>query len=418
MLRFLQMNLIVLLGLSLGVQAAYAQSKVLTYDKQGRVTGALEFKQKSKTTAPKPGASTFNPDTAFEQDILIAFDPPKGFERKIRSKGFQVLQNIKLGSVGGQLVRIKIPRGLSVKEANRVLSRLLPGTLIDNNTYFDPSAMGYLNRETANPRAKAGWEKLSPTCGKGLRIGQIDAGVDLKHPALKGQDIKYRVFTNPGGTPAPAGHGTAVAAMLVGTPAWGGLQPGATLFAANMFELNSTGKAVGSAIGLLRAVDWMIGQKVHAVNVSLAGSDNKVVRKAFDLAKKHNLILVASVGNWGRSDKPAFPAAYQHVLAVTAIKEDDRIYDHANTGSYVDFAAPGVAVFTAMPGGRGKIQSGTSYAAPYVTVMAAILSQGGKTPNVKTLRRILIGASSDLGRPGKDNVFGYGKIKARPVCKS
>lgn len=418
MLKIMWMSLVVCVGFGLAVNTASAQSKVLTYDKQGRVIGTQKYTPSSKSTSPKPGASQFNPDTAFEQGVLIVFDPPQGFERKIRSKGFRLLQTIKLGNIGGQIARIKTPLNMPMQDAMRTLSRLLPGTLIDTNTYFDPSGMGRADRQTANPRVKAGWQKLSPTCGKGLKLGQIDAGVDLNHPALKGQNIKYRTFSNPGATPAPGGHGTAVAAILVGTPAWGGLQPGATLYAANMFELNSTGKAVGSAVGLMKSIDWMISQKVHAINLSLAGSDNKIVRKAFDLAKKHNLILVASVGNWGRSDRPAFPAAYKHVIAVTAIKDDGRIYDHANTGRYVDFAAPGVGIFTATAGGGGKIKSGTSYSAPYVTVMAAILNQAGKTPNVNTLRKILSGATQDLGKPGRDLIFGFGKIKARPVCKS
>lgn len=402
---------------------AFAQSKVLNYDKNGHVIGAKTYQQRSKSSPSKapaqnPGASPFNPDKAFEQGVLVLSDPPKGFADKIRSKGFRVIEQVNLRNLGMTIVRVQIPSNMSVKEAIRTIGRVLPGILIDANTQFDPSAKAYVNRQTANPRAMAGWEALSGTCGRGLRLGQIDSGVALNHPALKGQDIIYKSFNKPGRFPAPAGHGTSIAAMLVGTQNWGGLLPGARLYAANMFEINEYGKMVGSAIGLLKAVDWMISQKVHAVNLSIAGSDNKLIRKAFDIAKKNHLMLVASVGNWGRSDKPAFPAAYKHVLAVTAIKEDGRVYVHANTGSYVDFAAPGVGIYTATPNGSGRATSGTSYSAPYVTVMAAILKKAGKAPTVSVLRKILKGAAQDLGKPGKDNVFGFGKIKARPVCKS
>ncbi|MBL4693547.1 MAG: S8 family serine peptidase [Magnetovibrio sp.] len=408
---------------------AQAETKVLNYDKYGNIIGSKTYQQDkrssgSKSVPQQPGASTFDPDTAYESGVLILSDPPSGYARKIRAKGFLVIERVTLYNLGMSLVRVQIPTQMNIKEAMRTLGRLLPGVSIDTNTQFYPSGQqsltrnSFVNRQTANPRMMAGWQNLSATCGKGLRLGQIDSGVALSHPALKGQDIIYRAFNSPRRFPAPAGHGTSIAAMLVGTQKWGGLVPGATLYAANMFEINEYGKMVGSAVGLLKAIDWLMSKKVHAVNLSIAGSDNKLIRKAFDVAKKHNLILVASVGNWGRSDKPAFPAAYSHVLAITAIKEDGRIYIHANTGSYVDFAAPGVGIFTATPNGRGKAASGTSYSVPYITVMAAILNRGGKAPTVSVLRNILKGATMDLGKPGKDNVFGFGKIKARPVCKS
>jgi len=362
--------------------------------------------------------STFNPDIAYEPGEVVLSDPPKGFEDKIRARGFRVMEHVTLGRLGMTLVRVKTPAGVSVPDAIKMLARELPGITIDANTQFDPSGLGSLNMSGSNPRAMAGWDNLSPTCGRGLIIGQIDSGVDVNHPALKGQNITFRAFTKSGRKPGPADHGTSVAAMLIGTPAWGGLLPGAKLYAANMFEINEQGKKVGSAVGLLRAMDWLVGLKVNAINLSIAGGDNKVVRQAFKVAKKQNMILIAAVGNWGRSDKPAYPAAYSHVVAVTATKGAELIYSHANTGSYVDFAAPGVGIYTALPGGSGKLQSGTSFATPYITVMAAILSKAGKTPTSADLRKLLRTATKDLGKTGKDNTFGYGLVKARPACKS
>ncbi|MBL4747961.1 MAG: S8 family serine peptidase [Magnetovibrio sp.] len=420
-------SLVLFLGTFLTASPSYSQSKVLTYDKNGHVIGSKTYQSKPDETSPKgqnsgasgsSGPRGFNPDTQFEPGELIISNPPEGFQDKIGAGGFSVVEYIGLGNLGMSIARIKIPSGMTIKDAKRTLARILPGVTIDANTYYDPSALRGYDRQTANPRAIAGWEDLPSTCGRGLVIGMIDAGVDLTHPALKGQDITYHAFTKPGRDPDASGHGTSVAAILIGRPEWGGLQPGAKLYAANMFEINEYGKTVGSAVGLLRAVDWMINKKVNALNLSIAGSDNEVVRQAFDIAKKKNLILVASVGNWGRADKPAFPAAYKHVIAVTAIRKNGLIYSHANTGSYVDFSALGVGIYTAVDGGGGKIQSGTSYSAPYVTVMAAILAKAGKAPTSSVLRKILSGATQDLGRPGKDNVFGFGRIMARPACRN
>ncbi|MCW8915993.1 MAG: S8 family serine peptidase [Magnetovibrio sp.] len=360
--------------------------------------------------------STFNPDRAYEPGEVIIAAPPADFEDRIRPAGFQVKEHISLGKLGLKVVRVSTPPRMSVPDAVKKLGTILPGVTIDANHQFEASALSP-GTAGSNARLMAGWHKLSPSCGKGLILGQIDSGVDTQHPALVGQKVEYKAFTKSGRKPGPKQHGTAVASMLVGNVEWGGLLPGASLYAANMFEINEKGKKVGSAVGLMKSIDWLATKNVHAVNLSIAGGDNKVVRKAFDLAKRANLLMIAAVGNWGRNDKPAYPAAYEHVVAVTATKGTELIYSHANQGKYVDFAAPGVGIYTAQPGGGGKAQSGTSFATPYITAMAAILSKAGKTPTATDLRKTLSKTTRDLGKPGKDSVYGYGYVMARPACK-
>ena len=90
----------------------------------------------------------------------------------------------------------------------------------------------------------------------------IDNGVEVNHPALKGQKVEFRSFHKKGRRPGPNDHGTAVAAIMVGKPEWGGLLPGAELKAANMFEMNEVGRVVGSSVALLRAVNWLATMKV------------------------------------------------------------------------------------------------------------------------------------------------------------
>ena len=205
--------------------------------------------------------------------------------------------------------------------------------------------------QTARPIA--GWPEASAACGGGIRIGQIDSSRrPYATPPSTASGSNFMSFHKEGRRPGPADHGTAVAAMLVGKPTWGGLLPGAELFAANMFEINETGKIVGSGMGLLKAVDWLAGKSVQVVNLSVAGGDNKVVRTAFDRARDKGLVLVAAAGNWGTDKRPAYPAAYTDVIAVTAIDDKQQPYKNANRGAYIDFAAPGVRIYTAGPARR------------------------------------------------------------------
>jgi len=266
-----------------------------------------------------------------------------------------------------------------------------------------------------------GWSKVAEGCGAGVRIGMIDAGVDTNHPALVRVDLDYREFNQPNRQPGPAEHGTAVASMMVGQPTegkgWGGLLPGAYLAAANMFEVNEKGKVVGKARGLLSAVDWIADQDVHALNLSIAGPDNRVIRKAFRKAGERGMVLIAAAGNWGSETRPAYPAAYQHVIAVTAVNANRDVYKHANRGRYIDFAAPGVRVWTAIPGG-GKFQSGTSFASPYVSVLTALAIASGARNRPDALRDLLRASAIDLGDPGRDDVFGWGLIGLERQCPS
>jgi subtilisin family serine protease len=400
-------------------RALSTQSDTISADHAAFSTTATTADQKrvlAKFNAYEGKRSTFNPDNAYEPGEVLLAEPPAGFEDKIRAAGFGVLEHVQLNRLKMSIVRVSTPSKMSVPDAVQKLSILLPGTTVAANQRYEESAAGPAIAGS-NAREMAGWDTLSPTCGVGLILGQIDSGVDMTHPALIGQNIEYYAFTKPGRKPGPPDHGTAVAGMLVGKADWGGLLPGAKLYAANMFEINENGNKVGSAVGLLKAVDWLATKHVDAVNLSIAGSDNKVVRQAFDFAKKSKLMMVAAVGNWGRADKPAYPAAYDFVVAVTATKGTELIYSHANQGSYVDFAAPGVGIYTALAGGGGKAQSGTSFATPYITAMAAILNNAGKTPTPNDLRRALSTATRDLGKPGKDDIFGYGYVNARPACK-
>ncbi len=353
------------------------------------------------------------PEDRYENGEVVVVNPPQGFASISRQLGFRIIETVSLRELDIVILRLRIPSGATVPVARRQLAGRFPGIVIDANHLFE--TQGVEDYPDQLPRALIGWTGISPNCGSGIRLGMIDSRLDLEHPALAGQKIEFRSFHKAGRRPGPADHGTAIAAMLVGKPKWGGLMPGAELKAANMFEINETGRVVGNAMGLLKAVNWMAQKRVHVVNLSVAGADNKVVRTAFERARKKGLIMIAAAGNGGSKAKPAYPAAYKHVTAVTAFDVAKHIYGKANQGSYIDFTAPGVKVYTAVPGG-GRIQSGTSFATPYITVLIAIEVWGGAARDSNALRGGLRKKSVDLGTPGRDKVFGWGEVETVPSC--
>jgi subtilisin family serine protease len=104
------------------------------------------------------------------------------------------------------------------------------------------------------------------------------------------------------------------------------------------------------------------------------------------------------------------------VVGVTAVDSDGNPYRKAPKGTEVDFAAPGVRIWAPSTGNAdGRYFSGTSFAAPYVTAMAALALQDG-VAGTDALEQRLAENARDLGEAGKDPVFGWGLVRAASPC--
>jgi subtilisin family serine protease len=238
--------------------------------------------------------------------------------------------------------------------------------------------------------------------------------VDERHPALRGANVRQRSFLPDGLRPAPRDHGTAIAALLVGRVGAGPLAPGAGLLAAEAFGMRD-GEPWADAVSILRSLDWAIAGGARVVGLSLAGADNAAL--AFGVrAASRRANLLAAAGNDGPRARPAYPAAYPEVMAVSAVDKRKRAWRGANRGGYVEIAAPGVDVVSAAPGGGATEWTGTSFAVPYA--MAAMLSARAETRgNAAAARRLLTSRAEDLGPRGRDDAHGFGLARAPdPRC--
>lgn len=272
----------------------------------------------------------------------------------------------------------------------------------------DPS-----NVMTSNEAANLiDWPQSNRELSAGLRIGMIDGGVNVDHPALAGQNIQARDFRVSRSLPAPMDHGTGVAAILVGnsqSAEFRGLLPNAALFAANIFSEAANGRVIGHPAAFMAAVEWMIEMDVSVINVSLTGRENAIVALAVQKALDHGILVVAAAGNNRGVHGRDFPGAYDGVLAVTAVDANLNIYRHASIGDHVDFAAPGVSLQMASNSGS-HVLSGTSFAAPFLTAAVAVADAAGGQADADAMRRTFAADSRDLGQRGTDHTFGRGLI--------
>ena len=421
---------------------ALADTAILKYDKQGRVISTDNVETKARRGGPdsapaagrgsderalstvtrrslgEPVEMTTAPNRSdrFERGEVVVLGQTEAIEDQAKSLGFTVIERTPLDDLGLYAVRFKIPQGMSERGAVNILDSSFPGLVADVNGLFD-LAQGPTDKTDFALRM-VGWGRVPPTCGRGVRIGMIDTYPDIKHPMLQGQKVIAFNFIGANRKIARSDHGTAIAGIFVGKPyrgSPGGLLPGAQLFAANIFERRKDGKPRGNLLAFLKAINWLAKSKVGVVNLSIAGSKNKVLTTVATKSIKNGLILVAAAGNAGPGAKPAYPAAYNQVVSVTALDGRGKVYRHANRGRYIDFAAPGVAVWTAGKGG-GKLQSGTSFAVPFITSLVALLIHGGHKPDPDVIRSRLRRYVKDLGKPGKDSDYGLGMVRVRPPC--
>ena len=404
-------------NLSLNSSPAHAQScwTVLTYDENG--TAKSEERCGSREADKQKKRNQYQKEIEPGQ-ILIA-DPPVGTETKLQSMGYRVLEKMVYRSLDMKVWIIKSPEDIPIGDALKELGEAFPGVLIDTNDLMDLSAKkGKKEEKLPFDRRAVGWGHVPNSCGAGLRIGMIDGSVDVNHPALKSQKIKYETFIKKGRQQAAYDHGTAVAIMLIGKPGVqgnpGGLLPGAELFAAGIFERRK-GKEKGNLAAMLRAINWMAGNKVRLVNLSIAGGQNKIMKLVLSRLHQKKILAIAAAGNNGANAAPAWPAAHPKVMAVTAVNQRLGVYRWANQGKYIDFAAPGVDIQTLTRSGS-KAQSGTSFAAPYITGIAALHLLAGFPADVDKMRASMKRYTKDLGQEGKDLVYGWGLVRLRPNC--
>jgi len=330
-------------------------------------------------------------------------------ERRLVEAGFTSIARRRIALLGGDVVRLGAPVGLS-ESAALGRARALLGDIVGdlNHIYRLQQSSPCSGAHCATLRAMA-WPEQFARCGANLRIGVVDTDVVRTHQALRGRAIEVHSALAPGRDPAGADHGTAIVALIVGRadgPA-PGLAPRARVIAVNAFHADAAGRAQADAVDLAAALDRVSRANVRVVNMSFAGPSNEVLERSVAALAARGVTLVAAMGNDARAT-PRFPAAYPSVLAITAVDTGNRLYRLANTGPHVAFAAPGVAILAADEDGTGVV-SGTSYATALAS--AVIMRERGRANHEAALAAVRARAM-DLGAPGRDARSGWGLIRA------
>ena len=209
-------------------------------------------------------------------------------------------------------------------------------------------------------------------------IAILDTGVDANHEDLSANYKSLKTTDDND----PRGHGTHCAGIAASVTNNGvgiaSFSPGASHVQVTSIKvLNASGMGTQKSIinGMIKAAD----AGADVISMSLGGLSNqskeRAYRKAVEYANEKGAIVVAAAGNANRNAKNYVPAAVDGVISVSAIDADLRkaVFSNYVTDLKRGVAAPGVGIYSTIPGDRYDTYNGTSMATPYVAGLLGLM---------------------------------------------
>jgi hypothetical protein len=262
--------------------------------------------------------------------------------------------------------------------------------------------------------------------GTGVKVAIMDTGIDYNHLDLVDNYVWGYDFADYDDDPMDFnGHGTHCAGIVAAVDNEEGVigvAPEANLYALKVFP--DDGPAYYSYT--ISALEWCIltctdenpDNDIQVISMSFGSSysaGDPGIKQWIDDAYDAGILLVGAAGNdgnwFGGGDNVIYPARYDNVIAVAATDSMDGRAYWSSTGPDVELAAPGVNIYSTIPGGYG-IKSGTSMACPMVSGTAALVIASDASLTNTEVRQRLQETADDLGAPGKDDLYGHGLVDA------
>lgn len=329
------------------------------------------------------------------REVLVE-DPDEALLARAQAAGFSVLERQTVEGLGIGYARFRTPAGASLRTALKRMRVIAQGRSVSTDPLHFASG-------SVVPAAVAGAGAPSriPSAGT-VSIGIVDGGVD--EAAVLGPVVQQAFAA--GGT-VPNAHATALASLIQGAPAIRGAAPQARLLVADVYGRDPAG---GSATAIVRAIGWMVRQRVPVIVVSLVGPPNPLLARVVAAARARGTVIVAAVGNDGPAAPPAYPASYREALAVTGVDGRNRALIEAGRARRLDYAAPGADMLAAGLGGGTVDVRGTSFAVPFVAARLAHVYDAPDPAAIAGGLRALDREARDLGNRGNDPVYGRGLV--------
>ncbi|NND66026.1 MAG: S8 family serine peptidase, partial [Halioglobus sp.] len=318
--------------------------------------------------------------------------------------------------------------------------------------------VGFTQRDSA-------WDLVKPK-GEPVIVAVVDSGLDWNHREIDWDSL----WRNPGEVPGNGidddnngyiddtigwdfwdndrkpwdndGHGTFVAGVMFANPDNGEGIAGVARHARLMVlkAMNAFGHTRATSVA--QAIKYAADNGARVINLSLGGPESStVVREAIDYAHGKNAVVVVAAGNEAVPAENQSVAGLPNALTVAATGYDDTRSVYSNYGAGIDLAAPGDDILSLrarrtdllknLPGVDYETESafvgedrryyrasGTSFAAPIVSGVAALVIANNPELSADEVMRVLKQSANDVETTGVDHFTGYGIVDAAAALKA
>ncbi|MBR8835705.1 MAG: peptidase S8 [Stigonema ocellatum SAG 48.90 = DSM 106950] len=277
------------------------------------------------------------------------------------------------------------------------------------NTFADVPTLGGNNWAADLIKAPEVWAK--GYTGKNVVVAVLDTGVDYTHPELKdniwtnpnpgnGNDIHGWNFVDNNNNvldTSQIGHGTHVAGTIAGEN--NGLGVTGIAYDAKIMPvkvLDNSGS--GSYTSIINGIHYAADHGANVINLSLGGSyPYSSLESAIKYASSKGVIVVMAAGN-DSAAAPGYPARYAQNwgLAVGAVDQNKSMAYFSNQSGSNPLAyvtAPGVNIYSTLPGNKYTTYSGTSMATPHVAGLVALMLSANHNLTDSQVRQIITGTA-------------------------
>jgi subtilisin family serine protease len=296
--------------------------------------------------------------------------------------------------------------------------------------HVEPNYYGEFLSEPSDPYFDQQWylddidapEAWDRSLGEGVLIALIDSGVDLGHEDLAANLLPdgFDFGDNDDDPSDQLGHGTMVCGIIAALSNNGlGISGVAPVCKILPLKVNQEDKPTIEAAAAAEAIIYAADREVKIINLSLGWLDEEplIVKEAITYAVERGVLLIAAAGQ-DNGGPARFPASLPEVIAVSATDENSEFCTRSNCGftsnqgPEIELSAPGVNIYTTNMYDNYTISKGTSFSAPIVSAVAALLAARHPHLSSEGIREVLISRADDLGEDGRDDKFGYGKVNA------
>ena len=255
-----------------------------------------------------------------------------------------------------------------------------------------------------------------------VTVAVLDTGIDVDHSWFSGRidkrSINMAVDKEASDYDDVTGHGTHVSGIITK-----GTTDNVKIMTVRIFDASER----ASVLTLRLGVDYATTHGADVMNLSLGydtrelisnlGSDDlSFIDDSFAIAADYGITMCVASGNEYTNVSKSYPACSGWTIAVGSIERsasNTEEYVHSgfsNSGTLLDFCAPGGDILSAWNDGKTKIESGTSMASPHLAAAAAMIKMKHPDYTQWDVYATMRDYAVDLGAEGKDDDFGYGYV--------